>query len=183
MSIFEEARAFIFIADHVATDSVGKLTALGLGFQITMLQQSGLTASQFVAVIIDVPSKFAGQEFSMSIELRDDDADAAVKLQGPTGQPEALRIQQLAKVQAPNVQGLYLPASVPARVNAVLAFPNGLPLAAGKSYTWRLEIDGNHRKGWSAQFHVAGPPPAPVFGGPVGPANIPSVPPIPTVDE
>ena len=175
MGIFDDARAIIFVADHLAIDAGGKITALGLGFGIAGVQPNGLIAPQHVGVMIDVPSKYAGQDFALTIELRDESTGHTVEVPGPSGKIEALRVQQLLKVQPVNVPGLYLPESVPARVQTSLAFPMGLPLQPGKSYKWWLEIDAQHRAGWEAAFHVAGPPPPPVFGGPAGPAHVPGL--------
>lgn len=182
MGIFEDCRAFIFVADYISADASGKLTAIGLGFSISGVQPTGMSIPQHVGVIIDVPAKYNGNEFAVTVELRDDETGKAVAMPGPSGSPEAIRIQQLAKAQMPTIRGTYLPSSLPCRVQAILAFPNGLPLQLGKSYTWKLEIDGQHRKGWEAGFHVAGPPPPPVVGGPIGPSDIgplPALPPSP----
>lgn len=176
-SIFEDAHVSVFVGDYIAVDAGGKLNAIGLGFTAVGIQQTGLSSPMCVATIIDLPRKHAGSEFSLSIELRDTDADEAVKVPGPSGQLEALRVQQVARVdpaQSP-VPGVYLPPDMPSRVQAILAFAAGLPLRPGGNYAFRIEIEGSHRKHWIAPFHVLGPPPGPVFGGPVGPADIPTV--------
>lgn len=177
MSIFDDAQVVVLAADYIGMDASGKINAIGAGFTVSGVLPTGLVAPQHIAVLVDLPSRHAGAEFSLSIELRDESTDSAVKVAGPGGQLEPLRIGQLAKVlQFPSVPGVYIPARMFCRVQALLAFPNGLPVAPGGFYFWRVEIDGQHRKHWKASFHVLGPPPPAVFGGPTGPAGIPTLP-------
>ena len=78
--------------------------------------------------------------------------------------------------QAPSAPGMHLPSNLPGRVQIVLGFLQGLPLEAGRTYRFGVELDGRSRDEWSASFHVPGVPPGPVFGGPVGPTSIPNFP-------
>lgn len=127
------------------------------------------------------PAKYVGHEFSLLIELRDETLGTVVQMNGPSGQPEALRIQQLSKFERPQAPpGFYLPDSMFTRIQVNLAFSNGLPLKQSTLYAWRVEIDGQHRKSWNARFLVPGPPPGPVFGGPAAPSDI-TLPPPPEV--
>ncbi len=176
MSVSESAHVVVLLADYINVDAAGKVNALGAGFLISPLQPSGLTAPQHLAVLVDVPSRHAGQEFALSVELRDDTLDTAVQVPGPTGKMEALRVQQLVRGDRPSIPGLYLPDTMPVRVQLTLGFVQGLPLAPGKFYSWRAEVDGQHRQAWRARFHVPGPPPPPVFGGVTGPADVPTIP-------
>lgn len=68
--------------------------------------------------------------------------------------------------------GPHLPNDMYGRVQAVIALPGGIPLAAGQHYYWRLDIDGRHRKSWRAYFYMPNPPPQPVVGGPAGQVEI-----------
>lgn len=173
MALADDAVVQVFIADHVGIDGGGKLNALGAGFMVSGLQPTGLTSPQAIAVTIDVPSRYVGQDFTLSLELRNEANGSVVTVPGPSGSPEALRLVQLSKVERPNIPGLHLPPGVPTRVQVVTAFVNGLPLSLGTQYTWRVEIDSQHHKGWTATFYVPGPPPGPVFGGPAQPTDIP----------
>jgi hypothetical protein len=177
MSIFSDCRVAVLLADYAVADASGKLNMLGAGFNITGLQATGLTPPQYVVTIVDVPARYIGQDFPVGLELKDDTNGQTVTVPGPTGNLEALRIQQLAKADPPHVPGVYLPPTLWSRVQFVMGFPNGLPLQPGGLYHWRVEIEGQHRPGWSAHFHVAGPPPAPVFGGPSGSEEIEGLPP------
>jgi hypothetical protein len=175
VGIFDEAHAFLLLADYIGVDAAGKLNALGAGFAVSGIQPNGLTAPMYLAAVIEIPSKFAGQELSASLELRDEETGSAVQLTGPSGQLEALRIQQVVKVERPALPGVYIPERMFCRVQLNVGFQTGLPLAPGHFYEWRLEIDGQHRKGWHVSFFVLGPPPGPVFGGKTGPADLPSL--------
>jgi hypothetical protein len=175
VSISEDAHVHVLVADHVALDAGGKITALGAYFSLAGVDpEAGLSAPQHVVVIVDVPSKYRGQDFAVSIELRDMTEGKAFLVPGPDGPPQALRVQQVMRAAPPTSSNpsLYLPQEMPSRVQATLAFPNGLPLRAGHFYRWRVEIDGQHRKGWHVDFYVPGPPPGPVFGGAAGPADV-----------
>lgn len=177
MSIFQDAHVVVFLADYVGIDTSSKINALGAGFTLSGWQ-NGVAAPQHVAVMVDVPGKYVGQEFALTLELRDETADRAVQVPGQSGQLEALRMQQVARVEPPvAAPGIYLPQAMFSRTQVVLGFPTGISLAPSNFYAWRVEIDGQTRKDWRAPFYVPGPPPGPVFGGPTGPSDIPGMPP------
>ena len=171
-SIYGQAHVLVILADYISVDASGKLTAVGAGFTISGLQESGLTAPQHLGIIVSVPSRQAGREFALSASLRDEDTQQVVMVPGPSGEPQALRIAQLVKAPVPAASGVYLPDSVCATTQIVLAFQNGLPLTVGRNYAWHVDVDGSSRNGWSARFYVPGPHPAPVIGGPAGPASL-----------
>lgn len=185
MGIFDDASVTVFVADHIATDAAQKITALGAGFLLTGLDpQTRLSAPQHVAVLIDVPAKYVGQQFALSLELRDETIGQTVQVPTPpTGQLDALRVQQVVPVNPPLLGGASLPEGTPIRSQVTLGLPTGVPLVAGHRYAWRVEIDGQHRSGWKAVFSVLGPTPGPVFGGPAGPAAIPNIAPLPPPTE
>jgi Family of unknown function (DUF6941) len=162
MSVGKEARACIILADYANADTGNKLNLLGGGWQVTRLTQTGLTGPQALVALIEVPPQYAGTEFAMSLTLQDE-ADEQVKVPTPTGSVEALRIAQIVKAEVPNVPGALLHGKVWSRVQVILNFANGLPLRAGESYTWKLEIEGTHNEQWRASFMVAAVP-QPVMG-------------------
>lgn len=189
--IYDDAHVVVLIADYIGVDPSGKVNALGVGMSIVGAQpipvpgtpsgasgQTVMAAPQHLIVMIEVPPKYVRQQFALSIELRDENTRETAKVAEPDGTVQPLRLQQAVTVEPPSVPGVYLPPDMFSRVQVSLAFPNGLPLTAGHYYDWRVEIDGQHREGWRARFLVAGPPPAPVFGGPSGSADIPNVPPL-----
>jgi hypothetical protein len=158
MSVGEDARAFLILADYANADAAQKLNLLGGGWQVTALTQSGLTAPQAVVAGIEVPERYAGTEFPVSITLLDETGEQ-VKVPSPAGNLEALRIAQLAKAERPNIPGVLLHGKVWSRVQVILNFAGGLPLRPGQSYSWQLEIDGHHDPQWRASFYVAAAPP------------------------
>lgn len=183
MPLSTDAHVTIFLADFANTDSSQKVNALGAGFMITGLQPNGFTAPQSVTLLVDIPGRYAGDEMRVTLELRDERSNSIVTVPGPSGANEALRIEQLAKVERMAIPGVWLPSDLWMRYQLQVGFQNGLPLAGGVGYVWHVEIDGQHRKDWTCRFYVPGPAPAPVFGGPVGPAEIPDVEIPSTTDE
>lgn len=177
MSVLEDAAVNVLIADYIGVDAAGKINALGLGFAIAGLTGSGMSAAQHVAVIVDLPSKYRGTDLSLGISLYNDDSNTPVKIPGPNGPPDDLRILQVVRPEAYQVPpGVYLPSDMPVRVQAAIGFPGGLPLTPGHYYSWRAEIDGQTTHRWRAQFYLPGPIPAPVFGGSSSPVDIPTFP-------
>jgi|GEM_PF-2068284 len=170
-----EFRAALFMADYLATDAVGKITAVGLNWTIAGVDtKTGMTPPMSIGITVDVPPDRLGKEFPISLDLRSS-SGVVVQVPGVTGALDALRVQQLVKAERLQAPGIYLPETVYGRVQTIVAFANGIPLAAGNSYYWRLEVDHQHIKAWEVHFHIAGPPPGPVIGGPVGPADIPNI--------
>lgn len=177
MGLIEDAHVTVMVGDYVGVDAANKLNVIGGGFLIAGLQGTGLIAPQHIAVAVTAPGRYTGTEFDLTIELRNSDTNSAVQLPGPTGQLEALRISQIVKFPRTELPGVHIPEHVPTQVQFVMAFPAGLPLAPEHTYEWRVEVNGQRRKGWVAQFYVPGPPPPPVFGGPsnpTDPAHLPS---------
>lgn len=166
-SLFEDVTVVVILADYIAVDASNKMNILGGGFNITQLRATGTTSPMYVAAIVDVPAKHIGVDFSLSLDLRSDDTGTVVQVPGQSGS-EALRIQQLLKAERPNLPNVYLPTTMFGRCQALVGFAGGIPLDAGQTYRWHVQVDGQHRKTWIARFHVAGPPPPPIFGGPTG---------------
>jgi hypothetical protein len=185
-TVSEDARVSIHVADYIAVDGGGKLNAIGLSVNLLGLNSQTsppLSPPMYVAVIVEVSRRLMGEEVAFSIELRDLTADASVQVpMPPKGDLQTLRVQQMARVEAPNLPGVALPSDAPCRIQAVLGF-QGLPLVADHAYEWRVSIDGQHRKSWAYRFMVVGPPPVPIIGGPAGPSAIPNLPAPPEDDE
>lgn len=178
-TIFDDARVTILFADYINPDPSGKFNAIGLGANILTLQpnlQQHLSSPVGIAVIIEVPRKHTGSQFAWALELRDLTTDSAVKVPtAPSGALDALRIQQLSRVDPVMVPGIVLPDDANCRVQFVAAFQNGIPLEPGHAYEWQMSIDGHRRKSWAYRFVVLGPPPSPILGGPIGPSSIPNI--------
>lgn len=163
MSIADDARACVILADFANSDPSGKANFLGAGWQVTAVSPAGTTSPLSLAALIEVPQRWIGDEFAVSLTLRDESGEM-VKMPGPSGELQAVRIQQILKVERPNVPGVMSMGKLWSRSQIILNFPMGLPLARGQSYTWQLEIDGQDNPQWCASFLVAGVPPPPVAG-------------------
>src|SRR5260370_41395182 len=157
MSIGEEARACLVLAEYARVDAGQKLKLLGGGWQVEGLRWSGVTGAEGVVTLMEVPASYAGTEFAVSLTL-EDEAGQPVKVPTPTGSLEPLRIAQIAKAEIPNVPGVLLHGKVWSRVQVILNFGNGLPLQPGQAYTWKLEIAGTANPQRRASFLVAAPP-------------------------
>lgn len=174
-SIASTVRLTVVLADYAMVDQSNKVNILGAGWQLTGTGPNGVTPQQSLVVLFEVPPVHLGEQFAISITLYDE-AGVPVQIPGPTGEMQPLRAQQLVQAERPQVPGVALPNTLPGRGQMVMSLINGLPLAGGQSYTWRVEVDGNSNPQWEASFYVVGPPPAPVFGGPSNPADIPNLP-------
>jgi hypothetical protein len=163
VTVADETRVALFLADYANADATGKFNIIGGGWQVTGRLPTGMTAPMVVVALIEVPASHYGEQLAWSLSLHDE-AGELVSLPGPSGEPQALRVQQLAKIERPNVVGVVLPENyLPSRIQLMLNFAAGLLLSPGP-YRWQLEIDGNHRPEWDLSFVVAGPPPQPVIG-------------------
>jgi len=175
-TVYEDASAVLLLADFANADPSGKVNMVGAGFILAGWDPNArTTAPMHLAVMIDVHGRHAGQQMTFELELRDLDLDQVVALPTPLGSEEAVRVAQNAKLEKISIPGVVLPEEFPCRVQMTLAFPTGLPLTPGHGYAWRLKIDGQRRRHWEARFYVPEMPQGPVFGGPVGPADIPGV--------
>lgn len=162
----EAARVSVLLADYAAADTGGKLNIVGGGWQMTGLQaDSGQTGPMALVITVDLPPEHYGEEFIVEYALYDE-LDQLVQVPGPTGNPIPLRIGQTVVAETPaSPPGQYLPEkSLWSRANFITNLPNGLALPAGKSYTWRVRIDGDESRMWATGFHVVGAKPGPVIG-------------------
>lgn len=163
--VANDAQVAVLIADYAAIDAAGKVNAIGVGFQFAGLNvETGTTSPQTVIVLIDVPPKHYSEEFAVSLSLVDQVGDV-VNVPGPTGEATPLRIAQVHTANVPQVPNAYIPKDLlPSRIQIVVNFAGGLPLAAGQLYAWQVDIDGSAEPHWRAVFFVPGPPPRPVIG-------------------
>ena len=172
MSIHSDAQVRLILCDFANTDAAGKLNVIGGGISFMGSGPQGQTSPFSVAVIVNVPSKYSGQQFVLSLELFDETRKQVVQAPATSGAAEALRVQQmvtLAHIQLPaHVQ---TPPDAEVQHVMVMNFPAGLPLQPS-TYDWKVQIDAQSRPGWYSRFHVLGPAPGPIFGGPTGPSDI-----------
>lgn len=163
--IADEARVSVILADYASVDAINKANVIGAGWQIAGIDPTtGMTAPQSLLVMIDLPPRYYNEDFALAITLLDQ-AGEPVKVPGPTGEPQAMRIAQLAKAEEPVFPGGNVPRGlVPSHVQVLMSFAAGIALAPGQLYTWQVEIDGDAKPTWRLSFFVAGPPPPPVIG-------------------
>lgn len=176
-SLGESARVTVFLADYAAADVAAKVNVIGAGWQITGVDQTtGLTAPQCVVVMIDVPPDFYGEDYAITLTLRDEHGDP-IALPGPAGTAEAMRITHTVRAEEPRfAPGIHVPRrQLWAHNQIVLNLANGLPLPMGRMYSWTVDIDTTSDPHWVAPFCVPGLPPGPIFGGPSNPAAIPEL--------
>jgi hypothetical protein len=161
--IGDAARVSILLADYARNDETGKGSILGAGWQITSLQpETGLTNPCALYVTIGTPPAFYDEQYATEIVLMDDaSGDVAVNTRSAPEGP--IRIAQTVTAEAPSFPGRHAPPRVLwARSQFAINFAGGLPLEAGKSYTWQVRIDGDVRA--EATFAVGGTPPPLVIG-------------------
>lgn len=159
------ARVAVILADYALADPVGKVNILGAGWAVTGVNpQTGTIPPHTLIVLLDFPPELYGEDFSISIALRDAVGEP-VQLPGPAGAPQPMRIAQILRVEEPSFPGANIPRdTVWAHAQTTFNLSNGLPLPANQLYTWTVEIDGNRKPEWAVSFFVAGPPPPPVIG-------------------
>ena len=152
MNLSLDATATMFVADSAEDDGRGTISAVGLGRRVVDLQADGNVPALAVVVLVDLPVAHAGSEFEIAVELRR--SGALVEVPNINGAPGPVRIAAQLVAEPVFEAGADVPASVGARAQFVLNFPTGIPLAAGATYYWYLDIDGRHDRTWTVPFHV-----------------------------
>ena len=154
--------AHITIADFVNVDAGGKANVIGGGVLLLGFDpQQGVTTpfAIFVRLVSPVPTT---DHPAVEIVLVDASGQP-VQVPGPMGENQAIRISQVIEFSAPAVPGVHIPAgAIPSVSQFAINFSNGLPLAPGHSYSWRVQLD--HDIVTSESFYVPQPSPGPVIG-------------------
>lgn len=153
----ENARVAVLLADFANQDPANKINLLGANWNIAAIQPTGMTPPQAVVVFVEVPSRFHGTDFTVSVALLDE-AGNAVAVPRPEGQVEPLRVQQAFRAERPKIVGIDAPADLPCRVQVILNFIAGVPLPPGGQYRWHVEIDDTANPQWEAGFYIGQPP-------------------------
>lgn len=155
--ISENARVVVLLADFANQDPANKINLLGAHWNITGVQPNGATFPQAVVIFVELPSRFQGKDFTLSVALLDQVGNP-VDAPSPAGERQPLRLQQVFRLEQPGTPDENMPPDVPARIQAILNFPTGIPLATNRQYRWHVEIDDTAKPEWEAKFHVVGPP-------------------------
>jgi hypothetical protein len=158
----------MLVADYAIADQAGKVNALGAGLTAVGINPgTGLTAGFALFVQVGVPPQFYNAECAVEIVL-EDAGGALVELPSPApGLPQQpVRVGQAIRFDPPRFAGpVNVPARyLPSRVQWVLSFTTGLPLAVGQGYGWRVKIDDATSDEWVERFVVLGPVAGPVVG-------------------
>lgn len=160
MSISEDAIVSIILADYAVADASQKVNILGAGWQVTGVTPGGLTPAQALVVLVEVPARYRGDQFSLAATLLNDAGDPVMvpDPHGATPETQALRVEQLIQVESPSVPGADMLEEMPSHIQMIVFPQGGLPLFPGKLYRWEVEIDGNRNRQWRRTFYVADPP-------------------------
>lgn len=154
----------IVLADFASIDGDGKANIIGGGISFVGFNpQEGSSApfALYVQISARVPSIHEDQA-SIEVILQDIDGNA-VKLPGPTGAAEPMRMAQAVEFKVNQPPGTEKPRSdFPALTTFVLNFSNGLPLHMGEHYKWVVKVDGEEKA--EEHFSLPKPQAPPVFG-------------------
>jgi hypothetical protein len=155
-------RATIILCDFVNADASGKLNIVGGGIRLMGLDpNSGLTPPFGLAAVLESSIPL---DDPPAVELVLTTATGQVMtLPGPNGKNQALRIAQNLEFVQPAVPGVKIPrGALPSTAQIAANFPTGLPLKAGFSYQWRIQVD--HDVIASYSFLIPAPASGPVIG-------------------
>lgn len=155
--VSDVVRVRILIADYAAVDQAGKLNVIGGGISVVTRRPSAeQTAAVALVVSLTAPPERYGDDCAVEITLEDASGGLVALPGGPPGELRPLRISQSAKFAEPSAQtSLITPKSfLWAGVQLLVAFPLGLPLAAGDGYQWRVKVDDQTDDSWTERFVV-----------------------------
>lgn len=154
--------AHITIADYVGVEASGKANILGAGITLVGFDfQQGVTTPFAIWVRLVSPMAIADRPAAEIVLV--DASGQPVQVPGPMGEYQAVRISQVVEFPAATTPGVHIPnGAVPSVAQFAVNFSNGLPLAPGNSYTWRVQLD--HDVIASESFFVPQPPAGPVIG-------------------
>ena len=162
----DSAHVRLLIGDYGVIDQqLGKITLVGGGISlIGKPPNSENTAPFAVVAVADFDPKHLGERPNVELALEDEDGQL-VALPSPPGATggatQYIRIASNDALDRREVPGMQVPAdALRPRVTLMLMLQNGLPLAVGKKYAWRLKIDNETCDGWTEPFYV----PRPSFG-------------------
>ena len=178
MSLFSDAQVTFLLCDYAANDAAGKLNVIGAGVTfLNLVAGPGTPTPPFTLVAqVNVPASHADKQYALTVELFDVTRGQIVNMPADDpGQLQALRAQQVVTVGRPMLPpGLQQPDNPMMGNTMMMAFPQGLPLQENTAYEWRVQIDGQTRH-WFYRFHVLGPQPGVIIGGPANPSRIPGI--------
>jgi hypothetical protein len=158
----ESAHVRIFLADYAVADAGGKVTMVGGGISIAGFNPaSGTTAPFTVIAAVSFDPKFIGDSPAIELSLETDQG----QLVGLPGQTVPLRVGTSDKLNQPELPGAYVPNdAVRPKAQIIMQFQNGLPLAPGNTYRWRVKVDHETRPEWTEVLYIPMASAGPVIG-------------------
>lgn len=163
------AHVHMMLADFANFDASRKINVIGGGLTVIGFDAgSGATAPHAIVATVTFGTEFIGETPAIELALEHDDGSivALPSPAGPLGEPQFLRVGTADPLKPSVLPGnVTIPHdAIRPRAHFVMYFANGLPLALGHSYTWRIKIDHETRDEWTTTFHVPAPPATPVIG-------------------
>lgn len=157
-----DIRAAVLLADYAAIDASGKLNMVGGGVTMLGFEFQQGTTTPFTVFVRLVSPVATNDRPAVEIVLADASGNP-VQIPGPAGELQTMRIAQNVEFAPPMLSGTSLPpGAIPSIATFAINFTNGLPLAPGHSYSWRVQID--HDVIASESFFIPVPAPGPVIG-------------------
>lgn len=136
----------VILADTGRPTGSGTLNLLNAGWTFT---SGPPQPAQAVAVFIEAPWDQLNRQLDLALELVDDNGQV-VDVQTPDGVAPAQLTQPTIISNVPGA-----PNGTPGSTVVFMELgPGVLQLSAGRRYTWRLSIDGQHEESWEASFWV-----------------------------
>jgi hypothetical protein len=148
----DSAHVRIVIADYAVADAAGKITMVGAGVSIAGFNPAtGHTAPLAVVAIVDFDPEFIGESPAVELALETSEG----RLVALPGQPGPLRVGTSEKLNPALMPGVNVPNhGVRPKSTILMMFMNGLPLAAGSGYVWRVRVDQDTRPEWTEWLYV-----------------------------
>jgi hypothetical protein len=148
----KSAHVRIFLADYAVADPGGKVTIVGGGIAIIGVNPAtGTTAPFTVVASVSFDPKSIGESPAVELMLEDEQGQL---VQLP-GQPGPLRVGTSEKLNPPVLQGANVPNdAIRPRAQIVFQFQNGLPLAPGNGFRWRVKVDQETQPEWTETMYV-----------------------------
>jgi hypothetical protein len=137
-------KATLILADHTRV-SEGKLDVLGGGW--TLAGPDPVTMG--IGVLIEVPWDQTNRRHSMVVRLLGEDGQL-YPMPGPDGGPSR-GIEAHTEFEVGRPPGIAAGTAQPFALGLNLA---QVPLAPGRRYEWRLEIDGESQDDWRVTFQT-----------------------------
>jgi hypothetical protein len=157
----DSAHVRILLADYAVADDAGKISMIGASISIIGINPvTGTTAPFTVVTVVSFDPKHIGESPAVELSLETEDGQLVTL----PGQPGPLRVAVADKLDAPKLSGANIPNdAVRPKAQILMQFQNGLPLAVGTGYRWRITIDQKTEPEWTEPLYVPTASPGPVF--------------------